>query len=870
MKPNGKSRLQSIIRRRLTQVSCGLLFLPLILFTAGDWAAAQWLDPSTGKPFAPKRSGRVAKRTRPVEWSNPGSNEGMALMDAMTEGKIEPLESWMNEGLEVDGLYPWGNHLLPLLSFAMEAKSVEVVKFLLDKGADVDQVSEAKLTDYEAARKEARHAANGEENQEIYDSYSEMIEVFSPLMHAASADFPKGVALLIENGADADVVGAGGVTALMTAADSNSVESLRLLLEAGRLLDERLEDKESLERLNDGGKLLMKIGVGNASALWIAASRGHAEVVKVLLDAGADREAEGYCADAHETPAGVEFCSPARIAELKGHREIAAVLRGEGALQEGRREEAGRDIVVDPRTHEEREALEEKLSLIMKNDDLKTFKAYIDAGLDIGPQTVEGSRLLSRAVSSKAMKILKFLIDEGADVNAFNRVEKTFKIREGENRWRSEKRIVDGNSPLMTAAMNGCDECVDMLLEAEADVNGARHDGSTALMNASYMAGDSIVGKLLEAGANVDAVLEMEGKVRLPFVNGASALWISAWRGQTEVFKLLLEAGADPDIEADCREERKADKEEETCSVGRIAELRGRTEILALINQPSGGVGSVVVTKEEQTAGLLEGGLKREEFHSRLQKIAREKDVGALRTLIEEGLDVDILVDVGGLVPILSLAVVSDNTEGVRLLLREGADPDSMSLNAIGGNLGGTGFIQMIGRELRSDDIPRNFIPVYSPLMYAAFKGNLEAIGLLLESGANVNAAGVGGQTALMASAAKNKPLALNRLIKAGAHLDAQISNEEGAKNVEADGATALWFAAFTGSKGTAAILLKAGADPRIEAECRSAKVSQDERTCNARRIAELRGHTALAQIIDRLSRQQFYETRRILPDLRR
>jgi len=841
-------------RGKIAHISHALLFFSLIVFTTSEWAAAQWLDPRTGKPLAPKGGGQLAKTTRKVDWSSPGQNEGIALMDAISEGKIELLEQWMSEGFDVDGLYSWGNHRLPPLSFSMEAKNIEIARFFLDEGADVDQLSDAKLTDYETAKEESLRVESAEEKQAIYDDYSEMIEVFSPLMHAASADFPKGVALLVENGADVDVNGAGGLTALMAAADSDSVESLKILLEAGSFLDERLEDKESLEGLNAGGKLLMKIGAGNASALWIAAGKGHVDVVKLLLDAGADRETEGYCGDAVESMAGEKLCSPARIAGIKKHHKVVDLLQGGEEPKESQTADADGEIVVDLRTPEGRRALGEKLRWILKNDDLEAFQAYINAGLDIntGGEPVEGIQLLSEAVSFKAMKILNILINAGADVNSFSRVEKTFKFKEGENRWRSETKIVNQYTPLMTAAMNGCTECVDMLIEAGANVNATRYDGCTALMNAGYMGGDKIAQKLIKAGADVDAVLEMEWRTRLPFVNGATALWISAWRGNAEVFKLLLEAGADPDMEADCREERKARKGEEACSVRRITELRERAEMSAFIDRLSGGGETAPVTKGVQTAAILDNDVKREKFHSKLRTIAQDQDVTILKGLIDEGLSVDVLVDMGGLVPMLSLAILSGNNEGVRLLMKEGADPDLMSLNHVNGNLGNTGFIPKWDRGRHGEGIPRNFIPVYSPLMYAAFKGNIEAIDLLLDSGADINAAGVGSMTALMAAASENKPLALNKLIKAGTYLDHQIDNKEGAQNVEADGATALWLAAYTGSKATVAILLKAGADPSIQAECRNPKAAQNEETCDARQVAELREHTVVTKIIDR------------------
>jgi ankyrin repeat protein len=89
----------------------------------------------------------------------------------------------------------------------------------------------------------------------------------TPLMYAALYGNEASVRMLLEHGADPNVINHEGTTALMWAVDS--VEKIRLLLDAGAAVDARTE--------------------GGRTALLIAAGRhGSTNVVKLLIDRGAN------------------------------------------------------------------------------------------------------------------------------------------------------------------------------------------------------------------------------------------------------------------------------------------------------------------------------------------------------------------------------------------------------------------------------------------------------------------------------------------------------------------------------------------------------------------------------------------------------
>lgn len=95
-----------------------------------------------------------------------------------------------------------------------------------------------------------------------------------------------------------------------------------------------------------------------------------------------------------------------------------------------------------------------------------------------------------------------------------------------------------GNTALITAAGGGHADIVKELLAAGAAVNVENHEHSTALMAASLHDDAGLVKMLLDAGAKVDAKDQ----------DGETALSNAVRYGHLSVVKLLLDAGADPNI----------------------------------------------------------------------------------------------------------------------------------------------------------------------------------------------------------------------------------------------------------------------------------------------------------------------------------
>ncbi|XP_023577889.1 ankyrin repeat and SOCS box protein 1 isoform X1 [Octodon degus] len=125
-----------------------------------------------------------------------------------------------------------------------------------------------------------------------------------------------------------------------------------------------------------------------------------------------------------------------------------------------------------------------------------------------------------------------------------------FLIRKG-----AEVDLVDvkGQTALYVAVVNGHLESTQILLEAGADPNGSRHHRSTPVYHASRVGRADILQALIRYGADVDVNHHLTPDIRPPFSRRLTSLvvcplYISAAYHNLQCFRLLLQAGANPDF----------------------------------------------------------------------------------------------------------------------------------------------------------------------------------------------------------------------------------------------------------------------------------------------------------------------------------
>jgi ankyrin repeat protein len=147
--------------------------------------------------------------------------------------------------------------------------------------------------------------------------------------------------------------------------------------------------------------------------------------------------------------------------------------------------------------------------------DRAAIRALLKQRVDVNAPQADGMTALHWAAYQDDLAIVQLLIRAGADVKAANRY---------------------GVTPLSLACTNGNAAMVELFLEGRADPNAALPGGETPLMTAARTGTLGAVKALLSHGAVVDAKDDRRGQTAL--------MWAAA-EGHAAVVQALIDAGAD-------------------------------------------------------------------------------------------------------------------------------------------------------------------------------------------------------------------------------------------------------------------------------------------------------------------------------------
>ncbi|KAM3072635.1 hypothetical protein ACMFMF_006974 [Clarireedia jacksonii] len=213
-----------------------------------------------------------------------------------------------------------------------------------------------------------------------------------------------------------------------------------------------------------------------------ASSNGNIEVVRSLLDKGADISVTNK-----------DGWTPLYIASSNGHLEVVKFL-----LEKDADLSIGDNIRCTP------------LIAASGYGHLEIVKLLLERGADLSIATNNGWTPLNAASSHGHLEIVKLLLERGADLSIATN---------------------DGWTPLNAASSHGHLEIVKLLLERGADLSIATNNGWTPLNIASY-SGHLEVVKLLLENTQVDTTKRDN--------NGRTAFFYAAMRGHHELVQLLL------------------------------------------------------------------------------------------------------------------------------------------------------------------------------------------------------------------------------------------------------------------------------------------------------------------------------------------
>ncbi|CAG8919162.1 unnamed protein product [Penicillium salamii] len=395
---------------------------------------------------------------------------------------------------------------IPLLHVASAYGSPEIVDFLLDAGAIIEETTDAGSTLLHLAARNGR-----DENLRILFKRGAKPLINVP-MNNRNTPLIEGVwsgnigtcQLLIAQGADVGLNGSQGRTALMFAASEDLAEIIDLLLEAGadvnQVSDGRWAALNYAVRLNrpKSTKLLLNRGadrtvqegdIGNA--LHLAAMYSRPDVIIELLLGAQD----GYV-DSQNSYGNTAL----HLTAIYGQPHVAQILIDHGA---------DKNVVNNELT------TPLHLACSIARPDVAKVLIQNDAHVDMYNET--GNTPLQLAANSGEAEVVSILLGRGAKVDTYNK---------------------DGNTALQLASARGHHEVVRILLSHNAAIgSGTMGNDSTSLHLAADNGHTKVIPLLLAHRADLT---EVDG-------DGCTALHLACDKGHADAARLLLDNGADID-----------------------------------------------------------------------------------------------------------------------------------------------------------------------------------------------------------------------------------------------------------------------------------------------------------------------------------
>ncbi|KIW72763.1 hypothetical protein PV04_00938 [Phialophora macrospora] len=404
----------------------------------------------------------------------------MYLMDTALSQRL------LTSGAAVNVLSSEG-HTYSVLPLAVAWGQHQLIKILLDKGAETDACSEVSMSSSNDDRKSA-------------------------VTVAAEKNDLKSIQLLVEAGADVNAP-FGGITALAAAVQNGNTEIINYLVDHGAKPDQKCLNIAIKNSTNDDlVEHILAIGPDVTEEDLLAAADRYPARMRMILNAKKKRYGRYPRAFGSQTLQHAIASSSTSMVQLLLEYGInsATIVRkystSERIPHAGLRwnESAfGTAIRLD---------MTEDLSLVRR-----LLKADADPNKIVSEEPTHTALLA--AIARNSTKLVDMLVSAGANVNP---------------------RLVHGISrtPLQLAVEQGSMDIVNVLLEKGAEVNAPAYDqyGATALQFAAIKGFLGAASTLLEKHADVNAPAAKVG--------GRTALEGASEHGRIDMIQLLLNAGA--------------------------------------------------------------------------------------------------------------------------------------------------------------------------------------------------------------------------------------------------------------------------------------------------------------------------------------
>jgi ankyrin repeat protein len=384
------------------------------------------------------------------------------------------------------------------LIWAAHQNDLDIAKLLIAAGANAKAANRYQVT----ALAEAANAGNGEMIEALLKAGADANSVIgqgeTPLMTASRTGATAGVKALLARGANVNAKESyRGETALMWAAAENHSEVAKLLIDAGAEVNATsLVFDFKFRKVASGGTQAI-YSKGGLTALLFAARQGSLETARVLIDAGADL---------NQTEPDFGF-TPLLEAIYNDHYDLAGLLVEKGAnLNGGALYVAVEMHNLDYFGNRPRKPVTDKLDelafiklLLSKGADPNAvMKTKLPARQTQGPVIVPaGATPFYRAARSADLGVMRLLLEHGADANKPTDDHTTPLMAAATGQGARFAGGEDRPEPEFVEAIKLC-------LNKGADVNAVNDRGETAMHGAAVRGADLIVQFLADKGAKLD------------------------------------------------------------------------------------------------------------------------------------------------------------------------------------------------------------------------------------------------------------------------------------------------------------------------------------------------------------------------------
>ena len=344
------------------------------------------------------------------------------LLTCARGGNAEAVKLLLAHGASVDVREPFRGQTA--LMWAVAEKHPEVTRVLIEKGADVNaksniiEMHKPKFLEYYEADSHIVTAKGG----------------FTPLMFAARTGDLESARILVAAGAKVNEVAPEYGTALGVASASGQEEVALFLLEKGA--DPNLTDGQGVSPLHwalvEGMSNLFGRGSSSTDRFWLHPNMP--ELVKALLAHGADPNAKiGKSFLPYNVPVlsrglgtslaqvNLAGATPLMLAAATADTNVMRTLVEGRANPKVAMDDGTSILMVAAGVGLEREGRGYGGGMIpaeMEDKLLEALKLAVNLGLDVNAANQDGRTAAHGAAYLGANKILKFLAEQGADLNA--------------------------------------------------------------------------------------------------------------------------------------------------------------------------------------------------------------------------------------------------------------------------------------------------------------------------------------------------------------------------------------------------------------------------------------------------------------------